>query len=91
VLLQTVTGSDDAGIGDDLAGYAFVPWESKNRHAVFPLSSIISNDLFAAIQNARLETRQRSYTFVTPDIIAPDMQKDIVDNACAPQKRSIPR
>jgi len=59
VLLQTVTGLMTLVLVTIFAGYAFVPWKAKNRHAVSHFVDI-SNDLFAAIQKRPSGTRQRS-------------------------------
>ena len=86
VLLQTVTGLMTLVLVTIFAGYAIRAMESEEQARRVPIIVDISNDLFAAIQNARLERANVHDTFVTPDIISPDMQKDIVDNRVSSAK-----
>jgi hypothetical protein len=79
VLLQTVTGLMTLVLVAIFAVYAMHALESWEQARRVPIIVDISNDLFAAIQNVRLERGGVNASFMTPDSMSPDAQKEIAD------------
>jgi signal transduction histidine kinase len=79
VLLQTVTGLMTLVLVAIFAGYAVRALESQEQARRVPILVDISNDLFAAIQNVRVERSAIHDSLVTPEAIDVAMQKEIGD------------
>jgi hypothetical protein len=79
VLLRAVTGLMTLALVAVFAGYALRALESQEQARRVPLIVDISNDLFAAIQNIRVERSAIHDSLVTPEVIDIDMQKEIGD------------
>ena len=78
-LLQTVTGLMTLVLVAIFAVYAMSALESQEQARRVPIIVDISNDLFAATQNVRLERGGVNASFMTPDSMSPDAQKEIAD------------
>jgi signal transduction histidine kinase len=78
-LLQTVTGLMTLVLVAIFAVYAMSALESQEQARRVPIIVDISNDLFAATQNVRLERGEINASLVTPEVIDADTQKRIAD------------
>jgi hypothetical protein len=78
VLLQAVTGVMTLALVAVLAVYALDALKSQERARRVPAIIDISNDLFVAVQNFRLERGNVYTSLATPGIVAPMTQSAIM-------------
>jgi signal transduction histidine kinase len=77
VLLQTVTGLMTLTLAIIFAVHAITALESEQHARRVPVIVGISKDLFAAVQNLRVERGQVNTSLATQDVIDPDTQNEI--------------